>query len=258
MEDGAMEDTALKWRKASSSSNGGGNCVEVADHANCVLVRDTKKRTGPALRFSPAAWRRFADQVKRSLLARSPARIGAALASEGWLLRLRRAGWLHCFGLCWGRCGSGRSARPRGGGRREEVRGNRAVGGSGFSRCLQLPPAGGAARYGAAARAVFLGHLRGGVCRCLPCTGAGWRISRAKSGSRRKGCARRKAASPSSLFLGLLGRDRVCALYKSDLEMPSDYSGVLFIEADDRGAWKLELLRELQAAEIPIDWQRIR
>jgi transcriptional regulator with XRE-family HTH domain len=42
--------------------------VEVADHADCVLVRDTKKRAGPVLRFSPAAWRRFADQVKRSLL----------------------------------------------------------------------------------------------------------------------------------------------------------------------------------------------
>jgi uncharacterized protein DUF397 len=94
MEDGAMEDTDLKWRKASYSSNGGGNCVEVAGHAYCVLVRDTRKRTGPVLRFSPAAWRRFADQVKRSLLARSPVRIGAALASEGWPLRLWQAGWL--------------------------------------------------------------------------------------------------------------------------------------------------------------------
>jgi hypothetical protein len=85
--------------------------IEVADHADCVLVRDTKKRTGPVLRFSPAAWRRFADQVKRSLLARSPARIGAALASEGWPLRLWRAGWLGLAGdvsspgrvaRCWG------------------------------------------------------------------------------------------------------------------------------------------------------------
>ena len=87
MEDGAMEGTDLTWRKASYSSNGGGNCVEVADHGNCVLVRDTKKRAGPVLRFSPAVWRRFADQVKRSLLARSPARTGAALASEGRPLR---------------------------------------------------------------------------------------------------------------------------------------------------------------------------
>jgi hypothetical protein len=40
--------------------------------------------------------------------------------------------------------------------------------------------------------------------------------------------------------------------------MPSDYSGVLFIEADDRGAWKLPLLRELEAAEIAVNWQRAR
>jgi hypothetical protein len=66
MENGAMEETDLKWRKASYSSNGGGNCVEVGKGGR-VLVRDSKDRTGPVLRLSPAAWRRFADQVKRSL-----------------------------------------------------------------------------------------------------------------------------------------------------------------------------------------------
>jgi hypothetical protein len=62
-----MENTDLNWRKASSSSNGGGECVEVADHAGRVLVRDTQDRSGPALRFSPAAWRTFADQAKTSV-----------------------------------------------------------------------------------------------------------------------------------------------------------------------------------------------
>ena len=56
-----------RWRKASYSGNGGGSCIEVADQAARVLVRDTQDRTGPVLRFTPAAWRRFADQVKRSL-----------------------------------------------------------------------------------------------------------------------------------------------------------------------------------------------
>jgi len=59
-----MEVTDLNWRKASYSSNGGGNCVEVADHANGVLVRDTQDRSASVLRFSPAVWRRFADQVR--------------------------------------------------------------------------------------------------------------------------------------------------------------------------------------------------
>ena len=55
-----------RWRKSSFIGNGG-DCVEVADHGNRVLVRDTKDRTGPVLRFTPDAWRKFADQVKRSL-----------------------------------------------------------------------------------------------------------------------------------------------------------------------------------------------
>ena len=54
-----------RWRKSSYSDNGG-NCVEVADQAARVLVRDTQDRTGSVLRFSPDAWRRFAAQVKRS------------------------------------------------------------------------------------------------------------------------------------------------------------------------------------------------
>ncbi len=67
-----MEDTDLKWRKASYSSNGGGNCVEVGEARRGVLVRDTKNRAGVVLRFTPAAWRRFADRVKGSLAGPQP------------------------------------------------------------------------------------------------------------------------------------------------------------------------------------------
>lgn len=67
-----MEDTDLKWRKASYSSNGGGNCVEVGEARRGVLVRDTKDRAGVVLRFTPGAWRPFADRVKRSLAGSQP------------------------------------------------------------------------------------------------------------------------------------------------------------------------------------------
>jgi len=40
---------------------------EVGEARRGVLVRDTKDRTGQMLRFTPGAWRRFADQVKRLL-----------------------------------------------------------------------------------------------------------------------------------------------------------------------------------------------
>jgi Domain of unknown function (DUF397) len=56
--------TAAGWRKSSYTTSNGGNCVEVAGQESRVLVRDTKDRTGPMLRFAPGAWHRFAEQVK--------------------------------------------------------------------------------------------------------------------------------------------------------------------------------------------------
>jgi hypothetical protein len=57
----------MTWRKSSYSSGNGGECVEVASPAGTVAVRDTRQNdVGPVLRFTPAAWRRFADQLKRS------------------------------------------------------------------------------------------------------------------------------------------------------------------------------------------------
>jgi Domain of unknown function (DUF397) len=76
-----MEDNIKPgWRTSSYTGNGGGNCVEVADQPARVLVRDTKDRTGPALRFSPDAWRAFIAQLKRSLTTE---RIGISAAIRG-------------------------------------------------------------------------------------------------------------------------------------------------------------------------------
>jgi Domain of unknown function (DUF397) len=61
-----MEAIDPRWRKSSYSDNGG-ECVDVGQSADDVLVRDTQDRTGPELRFSPGAWRRFTGQMKRSL-----------------------------------------------------------------------------------------------------------------------------------------------------------------------------------------------
>lgn len=56
--------TASRWRKSSYTTSNGGNCVEVVGQESRVLVRDTKDRTGPMLRFAPEAWHRFAERVK--------------------------------------------------------------------------------------------------------------------------------------------------------------------------------------------------
>lgn len=58
-------------------------------------------------------------------------------------------------------------------------------------------------------------------------------------------------------FVSRLGRQRTCALYEEGVELPSDYDGVLYTRLDSAGAWKAELLRELAAAQIEVDWQAI-
>ena len=54
-------------------------------------------------------------------------------------------------------------------------------------------------------------------------------------------------------FWGRLGRNRVCALLDGDMEMPSDYDGVLYIPIDRGEGWKLTLAREMRAAGMTID-----
>ncbi len=55
---GVITPTGARWRK--SSSGNGGDCVEVADNLPGVVgVRDSKDPTGPALAFTPVAWRAF-------------------------------------------------------------------------------------------------------------------------------------------------------------------------------------------------------
>lgn len=65
--------------------------------------------------------------------------------------------------------------------------------------------------------------------------------------------ARQNVILELGYFLGKLSRNRVTALHMGDIEIPSDYSGVAFVGVDDRGAWRLELARELKASGLDID-----
>jgi predicted nucleotide-binding protein len=50
-------------------------------------------------------------------------------------------------------------------------------------------------------------------------------------------------------FIGHLKRNRVCALVKGQVEIPSDFSGVVYVPFDAASNhWKLELAKELKAA----------
>ncbi len=68
--------------------------------------------------------------------------------------------------------------------------------------------------------------------------------------------ARQNVILELGFFLGKLGRKRVCALYQDGVDIPSDYSGVLFIPLDKNGAWQLAIARELKSAGLEIDMNK--
>jgi len=58
-------------------------------------------------------------------------------------------------------------------------------------------------------------------------------------------------------FIGLLGRANVCALKRGEVEIPSDFAGVLWEPMDASNGWKQALARELKAAGYTIDWNQV-
>lgn len=67
--------------------------------------------------------------------------------------------------------------------------------------------------------------------------------------------ARQNVVFEMGYFIGKLGRNRVCSLYRG-VEVPSDLQGLLYIPFDDKEAWRLLLARELRAAGLAIDLNR--
>ena len=66
--------------------------------------------------------------------------------------------------------------------------------------------------------------------------------------------ARQNVVLELGYFVGRLGRNRVCALKRGELEIPSDFGGVVYEPFDAAGGWKQKLGRELEAAGYEIDW----
>jgi Domain of unknown function (DUF397) len=54
----------LAWRVA-TYTGGQGDCVEVADDAGAVVVRDSKDRDGGTVAFTGPAWERFTATLRR-------------------------------------------------------------------------------------------------------------------------------------------------------------------------------------------------
>lgn len=68
--------------------------------------------------------------------------------------------------------------------------------------------------------------------------------------------ARQNVVLELGLFIGALGRARVCALHKGSLELPSDFDGVVYVPMDDAGGWRLLLAREMKQAGLNVDLNR--
>ena len=58
-------------------------------------------------------------------------------------------------------------------------------------------------------------------------------------------------------FSGSIGRERVCILYKGNLELPSDTQGVVYVRMDDNGEWKQSIVREMETVGLLIDANKI-
>ncbi|EMS1069745.1 TPA: TIR domain-containing protein [Klebsiella pneumoniae] len=72
-----------------------------------------------------------------------------------------------------------------------------------------------------------------------------------------KARARQNVVFEHGYFIGRLGRSRVSALRVDGVETPNDISGVVYIDLDVRGAWKLDLAKELTAAGYIINTQAL-
>lgn len=60
-----MEDLRIRWRKSSHSGGNGGECVEVADIAAAIGVRDSKDPDGPKLLVGRGEFAALVASLKR-------------------------------------------------------------------------------------------------------------------------------------------------------------------------------------------------
>lgn len=68
--------------------------------------------------------------------------------------------------------------------------------------------------------------------------------------------ARQNVIFEHGYLIGKLGREHVCALVKENVETPGDISGVVYVQMDDAGAWKMDVAKEMEIAGLKIDFNK--
>ena len=59
--------------------------------------------------------------------------------------------------------------------------------------------------------------------------------------------ARQNVVFEHGYLMAKLGRNNVCSLRKGEIETPNDLSGVVYVDMDQAGAWKMQVAKELKA-----------
>ena len=69
--------------------------------------------------------------------------------------------------------------------------------------------------------------------------------------------ARQNVVLELGYFWAMLGRDRMCVLYKEGVELPSDIHGVLYVPMNNPDEWQLKLAKEMKQVGLPIDLNKL-
>lgn len=69
--------------------------------------------------------------------------------------------------------------------------------------------------------------------------------------------ARQNVILEMGYFVGALGREKVCVLYKGDVELPSDILGVVYTKIGEDEAWKISLAKELKMVGYKVDLNKL-
>ena len=69
--------------------------------------------------------------------------------------------------------------------------------------------------------------------------------------------ARQNVIFELGYFIGRLGRERVCPLFKGEVEKPSDIDGIVYVPMDSSDGWKLKLAQEMKQTGLPVDMNKL-
>ena len=82
-------------------------------------------------------------------------------------------------------------------------------------------------------------------------------VGSSKATGKRKPRARQDVIFELGYLLGGLGGERVCALYKEGVELPSSIRDVTYVPMDSADDWKLKLSQGMRKAGLPVDMNKI-